>query len=189
MVISFVRLDAKAASSSASTLNRKLPSGCSKPAGKARRASACSDGSSPIGAVFPNGSGIGYGCFLSTVGEHTALFPVFPLGGARAGAACRSSPWNFRKASAISHDAAFQKGIPRALPKHCQPSQSIKSLLPASPQANRPTGKTANRDSMNVKPLYVGGGRGALGKGPSPVIHYTFCNTQDTLPRMRPGQS
>ena len=98
MVPSFVRLDAKAASSSASTLNRKLPSGCSKPAGKARRASACSDGSSPIGAVFPNGSGIGCGCFLSTAGEHTALFPVFPLGGARAGAACRSYPWNFRKA-------------------------------------------------------------------------------------------
>lgn len=102
---------------------------------------------------------------------------------------CIGFPWNFRKASAISHDAAFQKGIPRALPKHCQPSQSIKSLLPASPQANRPTGKTANRDSMNVKPLYVGAGRGAFGKSPSPVIHYTFCNTQDTLPRMRPGQS
>lgn len=110
MVTSFVRLDAKAASSSASTLNRKLPSGCSKPAGKDRRASACSDGSSPIGAVFPNGSGIGCGCFLSTVGEHTALFPVFPLGGSRAGAACRSSPWNFRKALAISYGAAFQMG-------------------------------------------------------------------------------
>ena len=99
MVTSFVRLDAKAASSSASTLNRKLPSGCSKPAGKARSASACSEGSSPSGAVFPTGSVIACGCFLSTAGEHTPFSPFFRWG-ARAGAACRSSPWNFRKALA-----------------------------------------------------------------------------------------
>ena len=110
MVTSFVRLTAKAASSSASTLNRKLPSGCSKPAGKARRASACSDGNSPIGAVFPNGSGIGCGCFLSTAGQHTALFPVFPLGGPGLGPLAGHTLGTSGKHWPISYGAAFQMG-------------------------------------------------------------------------------